>query len=253
MSSDGTVDESEPKYDNDNDALVVADEETIFTPVSHANSDGMAKLNTRAIAQPGDAEKSLREKGAKEVLKIDSRYATIKVLPNDSVEGKGANFPRNLHNAGELFLRLGMKDNAVRLQEATEKVFTIYSAGPDGRSTQAMGRACVCWNCGHVGLPSNADKCTKGPVPAGICKMCETNDQTNFVKVSQANGNGELPWMEVKAVAPESAPGSSDRAPEGAEKVSPGQRLVSKKIKPNSECPCGSGKKAKKCCHIGGT
>jgi hypothetical protein len=203
-------------------------------------------------------EDGLKDSGAEEVLKVDARYAQIKVLPNDSQEGKDTNFPRNLHNAAELFLRVGLAQNAMALQRATEKVFKIYSAGPDGRTTQSMGRACVCWDCGHVGLPKNAEDCTKGPKPAGVCNKCEQNGQTNFVKMTQpTSGSGELPWMELKALAPEDSPAADDKAPTGSIQIEPlpKEKLVSKKkekVKPNAPCPCGSGKKAKKCCHVGG-
>jgi hypothetical protein len=66
----------------------------------------------------------LKAEGAEEVLKIESRYAEIKVLPNDAQEGKDANFPRNLHSAAELFLRVGIAQNAMCLQRATEKAHT---------------------------------------------------------------------------------------------------------------------------------
>ena len=42
---------------------------------------------------------------AKELLTIDPKLASIQVLPNDAAEGKEPNFPRNLHNAAEMFLK----------------------------------------------------------------------------------------------------------------------------------------------------
>jgi hypothetical protein len=39
-----------------------------------------------------------------------------------------------------------------------------FAKGPDGRTTLSMGRGCVCWGCGHAGIPKNADACHKSEV-----------------------------------------------------------------------------------------
>ena len=60
-----------------------------------------------------------------------------------------------------------------------------------------MGRACVCWACGHVGLPRNADACSERDAePAGVCAHCGAAQETNFVRVVNADG-ATVPWMEV--------------------------------------------------------
>mmetsp|Transcript_9993 Transcript_9993/g.25497 ORF Transcript_9993/g.25497 Transcript_9993/m.25497 type:complete len:270 (-) Transcript_9993:1473-2282(-) len=110
------------------------------------------------------------------------RAAFVQVEPNPGEESD-ANFPRNLHNAAELFLRAGLLPNAQRLHAAVSKLFTLLEQGPDGRTTHTVGRACVCWGCGHVGLPANADSCSeRGPTPTGICRQCGGSEQTNFVR-----------------------------------------------------------------------
>jgi hypothetical protein len=110
------------------------------------------------------------------------------------------------------------------------------SAGPDGKTSHNIGRACICWNCGHVGLPSNRKKCSKdggyGVKPK--CAQCKEKEQTNWIRVTK---DGKfVPFLEIKSVATKEA----IAAAAGAEK----------KVKRNDKCPCKSGKKYKKCCLI---
>lgn len=59
----------------------------------------------------------------------------------------------------------------------------INTRGPDGRTTLSMGRGCVCWACGHAGLPLNADKCDKvKTTPKPLCGNCGSDAQTNFAR-----------------------------------------------------------------------
>ena len=81
------------------------------------------------------------------------------------------------------------------------------AAGPDGKTTQRLGRACVCWGCGFVGLPTNAAHCSeKGSSPAGVCAGCGGDEQTNFVQGIRADG-AKLPWIEVPPEAGSSSAG----------------------------------------------
>ncbi|KAH8088895.1 potassium:proton antiporter [Aureococcus anophagefferens] len=85
-------------------------------------------------------------------LKVDTRFALVKVLGEAGQEARDKNMPRNLHNAAELFLRCGMVDQA-ELQKTTSDMLDIADE-PDG-SSHSMGRAAVCWECG-CGLPREA-------------------------------------------------------------------------------------------------
>ena len=85
-------------------------------------------------------------------LAIDTRYASIVVVPK-SDEVNDANMPRNLHNAAELFLRVGMVENAERVKENTGRMLDMYSDNPDGKTNVKIGQGCVCWSCGFCGLP----------------------------------------------------------------------------------------------------
>ena len=117
-----------------------------------------------------------------------------------------------------------MAANAKRLHDATEKLFDWYEQGPDGRTTLSFGRGCICWNCGYAGLPKNAEDVHKtNVVPAGICGNCGENDQTNFLRPTKPGGvDEEMPWMQLKAKAPDAAPDADAKAPAGAIKVDSG-------------------------------
>jgi len=144
------------------------------------------------------------EKGDVLRLEVSPQYANIQVIPKGN-EGSDANFPRNLHNAAELFLRVGMVPNVVRLKETTDKELELYeSPNNEGRGVK-LGRACVCWTCGHCGIPKDYKE--QNSQPPGPCFNCDEIDQVNWlriVKSSRSNsnddddvGSAELPWIEV--------------------------------------------------------
>jgi hypothetical protein len=146
--------------------------------------------------------------GAKEevvYINVDKRLAQISIAAKDA-ERNDANFPHNLHNGAELFLRVGMLENMERLRETTAKMMDLYADNPDGRTGILIGRACVCWVCGHCGLPKPGvdgkrpgDENSKSP--PGPCGNCSETDQINWLGVTQKNQEGkkitDLPWIEA--------------------------------------------------------
>ena len=149
------------------------------------------------------------------VIQFDARFATFKIDHNDESERRAANFPRSLHNAAELFIHLGHSECAARLHQCVMRHLQTLAAGPDGRSAQRLGRACICWSCGHVGLPRNSASCSdKGPKPAGVCDGCGDDSQTNFVRCVQEGQS--LPWIEAPPpLTPEQA-AKADEAKQAA-------------------------------------
>ena len=150
-------------------------------------------------------------------LKIDLRAASILVIPK-SDEVNDANMPRNLHNAAELFLRLGMVDCAESVKSNVASLLDIYANNPDGKSNFLVGRGCVCWACGFCGLPKNGanhqgsssitDDLHK--IPPGPCSKCGEKEQVNWLRVTQpkdATNNSkkkeELPWIEAPPLSEE--------------------------------------------------
>ena len=81
--------------------------------------------------------------GATEVrdvhLKVDTRFANVKVVGEAGQEARDKNMPRNLHNAAELFLRCGLVDNAEKLTETTAAMFKILASDPTARRTRWGG------------------------------------------------------------------------------------------------------------------
>ena len=142
-------------------------------------------------------------------LEISPKYATIRTVPKPT-EAQDANFPRNLHNAAELFLKCGLVPNAVKLKDATDEMMSLYSSDPDGRRGVRLGRACVCWSCGHVGIPTDYTEEQRDPGP---CASCNETDQVNWVRVMSSatgetknkNGAEDLPWIEVAPMTEEQA------------------------------------------------
>lgn len=120
------------------------------------------------------------------------------MVPSSAAEGQEANFPRNLHNAAELFLRAGLAQNARRCIQRCLALLEVLKEGPDGKRSHSMGRGAVCWQCGHCGLPANAAECSETDIkPAPKCGACKSDAQTNFIKVVAEDGS-VCPWIELK-------------------------------------------------------
>ncbi|CAE8712070.1 unnamed protein product, partial [Polarella glacialis] len=165
----------------------------------------------------------------------DDRLLSFRVEPNEG-EAENPNFPQNLYHAMELFLHHGFIPLGRRLQQCTNRYFALLEQGPN--ELNKTGKAIVCFHCGHCGLASSLDElppAEKGE-KAGLCINCQDCSHTNFVELVLPNGR-QMPWME--------------RSQAEAEKATP-KPVSGARVKPNEPCPCSSGKKAKKCCHIGG-
>lgn len=140
-------------------------------------------------------------------VEIRREFSALKVMPKAG-EAEDKNFPPHLHAAVELFCFAGRPDNARKCANAVNAYLAILREGPDGKGTNGMGQAAVCWECGHVGLPSNTEACSKGE--HAKCGGCGSEEQTNMVKVTQPDGT-IVPWIESKIPPPEAA-ATVDRA-----------------------------------------
>lgn len=129
-------------------------------------------------------------------LEVSQKYATLHLVPNGN-EGKDPNFPHNLHNVAELFLKLGMVPQAVKLKDAVDALLERYQANPDGKSGVRLGQACVCFTCGYCGIPPDYSETNKTPGP---CAECQAANQLNWVRVTQPNSKECLPWIEEAAM-----------------------------------------------------
>lgn len=128
--------------------------------------------------------------GAKVQLEFDATYANFKVERKpDEIGDK--NFPGSLHNVAELFGSLRMVAHLTNLHECVEQFKRILKEGPDGKQTNGMGQAIVCFNCGFVALPKGGD--------VGMeCANCGEKEQTNKVVCKQKDGS-IVPWIENRA------------------------------------------------------
>lgn len=139
------------------------------------------------------AEAAATEEEVREVhLKVDTRFALIKVVGEAGKEARDAQMPKNLHNAAELFLRCGLVANAERLRETTAAMLAIYATNPDGAS-HSMGTANVCWDCGYCGLATDE----RAAAPA--CGSCGSAD-ANALRVLRDKGAAPVPWIQKKAL-----------------------------------------------------
>lgn len=123
-------------------------------------------------------------------IDIGREFAAFKVVPKADGEANDANFPPHLHAAVELFCHVGMPDNAKRCAKAVNGYLAILREGPDGKNTNGMGQAAICWQCGHVGLPKNPEATSKGK--DAKCGGCGSDAQTNLIKVTQVSTRPNL-------------------------------------------------------------
>lgn len=163
-----------------------------------------------------DSAESTNSEGNKDkelVLEITPQYATIQVIPKED-EINDKNFPRNLHNAAELFLRVGMLKNVETLKGCTDKMMSLYADNPDGTTGVRLGEACICWNCGYCGLPKgfqegsiSTNSKTKRKTRSGPCNGCGEVDQVNWVRVTSKKEKDitEMPWIEIAPLTEEEA------------------------------------------------
>eukprot|EP00941_MAST-03F_sp_MAST-3F-sp1_P001475 g1475.t1 len=134
--------------------------------------------------------------------RIDARYGSFKVEPKPEERGD-RNFPPNLHAACQLFCMTRNVPLALQCKKDVDAYLAVLQEGPDGKSSHRMGKACICWLCGHVGIPSNMADCAKNENIHGKCGKCGSMEQTNFVRVEQRVKAGEspvrvIPWMQLK-------------------------------------------------------
>eukprot|EP00928_Gymnodinium_smaydae_P095450 TRINITY_DN8211_c0_g2_i1.p1 TRINITY_DN8211_c0_g2~~TRINITY_DN8211_c0_g2_i1.p1 ORF type:complete len:422 (+),score=101.29 TRINITY_DN8211_c0_g2_i1:56-1321(+) len=219
------------------------------------NSSEQPAAEGAAAAEKGSDEAALAtadagEPGAPvELAAIDERAMSVQVEPNGD-EGEHANFPRNLYHAQELLLHVGRLETAARLQRCLAGYFALLEEGPQAGKTQ-MGQGYVCFDCGHCGLVADTERDGKKAEKACFCSNCGDDTHNNLVQLILPDGR-RLPWLQrVAGAAGASAANTSGMS--AAQAVAAGRRPPGAlRVKPNEPCPCGSGKKAKKCCHVGG-
>eukprot|EP00232_Nephroselmis_pyriformis_P018644 CAMPEP_0182881028 /NCGR_PEP_ID=MMETSP0034_2-20130328/16928_1 /TAXON_ID=156128 /ORGANISM="Nephroselmis pyriformis, Strain CCMP717" /LENGTH=161 /DNA_ID=CAMNT_0025014041 /DNA_START=11 /DNA_END=492 /DNA_ORIENTATION=- len=142
-----------------------------------------------------DGEGTIEVQPGQQVLEVSKQFASFHILAKAD-EREDKNFPPHLHAAFQLFCMTGNLGQAAQVKKDVDALLLILSSPPDGKPT-SMGTACVCWGCGRVGLPRNADAVGESLAVAGQCAGCGEDDQTNFVQLKQPDGT-VVPWIERK-------------------------------------------------------
>ena len=214
-------------------------------------SEKERRTKVRAAVVKARLERMQAEAVAKsdrgEPLKISPEYTALEIEPRDEVEGRDKNFPPHVHAACQVFVMTGNLGQAVQCKQDVDQFLQVMALGPDGVSRQRLGRACLCWLCGRVGIPLNISDCTKGNRVRGVCSNCGSDEQTNFVRVCDGT-KSVVPWIETTGIASDETIAAAEKQEKEDNKS---KKKTKSKVKPNAKCPCESGKKYKKCCGKG--
>ena len=136
-------------------------------------------------------------------INIPQAFSVFRIEPKSS-ESHESNMPRSILEAVTLFHATGKSEAATKCTNCVNTALEVLAAGPDGKSEISIGYACICWDCGYVGLPeniSNRDEIGEGadehPDSLFECRHCKTTDQTNLVRGVQPDGS-VIPWIEKR-------------------------------------------------------
>jgi hypothetical protein len=213
-----------------------------------------------------EEEKRLLDSGHS-FMEVDSRYSSFKVVPKED-EVNDSNFPPNAAAAMQLFVMAGLPNNASTCKKCVDAQIAILEKGPDGKTQHRLGTGAICWECGYAGLARNNDAFDAGrPKEKGtkaVCNACGSDEQTNVINAVNEDGKTRLPWIEVHSensadqekAARSAAEAEKSAGNAGSENVEGAQGggeqgalgVKSPNVGRNDPCPCGSGKKSKKCC-----
>lgn len=133
-----------------------------------------------------------------QVVQVPSVYGQFKILTNPGEESSSERMPKNVAQAVLLFHQTQGLSQAVKLHECMEKVLNILAKGPDGKTKFNIGKGCICWSCGFIGIPTNSEEIEASPtqfIPPQ-CQICKMSDDTNFVQGEQPDGT-LLPFIEA--------------------------------------------------------
>ena len=157
-------------------------------------------------------------------MEIPSAFRAFCIEPKDEEEERDQAMPRECAHAMFVFMKSGINagENAKRCMQCINQALEMLVAGPDGQAKLNIGQACICWGCGHVGIPKNYDDLLKIAAttktntngipdtlfkrmpPMAICNNCGGPDMTNWVIPKQPDGS-IIPWIQRVMAPPEPA------------------------------------------------
>lgn len=135
-------------------------------------------------------------------IPIPVAYHAFKIIPHPA-EVDDTRIPKDIGETLSLFLKTNNQECAQRLIDNMDRLLAVLANGPDGKTEIKIGRGICCWNCGHVGIPSNNEALIedhqnndgKGTVRA-VCSACKTCEDNNFVEGLQPDGSF-IPFIEA--------------------------------------------------------
>lgn len=139
---------------------------------------------------------------------IPSQYGAFDILARDVTEEGDAKMPKTVGHGLLLLTQTGESAAADMLRLCMDRYLALLAAGPSGSLIVNVGQACLCWDCGFIGLPGNSDELeataeAEGQVrsrmpeagPHAQCRHCSRADRTNYIIGRQADG--PLPFLEA--------------------------------------------------------
>ena len=103
--------------------------------------------------------------------------------------------PKNIAEAIALFRSVNQTSNAEKVGDSMERYLKLLANGPDGKTKVSIGKGCICWSCGYLGLPANADAAEGDTFVAAKCRVCGLDNDTNYVQGTQPDGT-TIPFIE---------------------------------------------------------
>lgn len=140
-------------------------------------------------------------------MEIPSVFRSFVVVKNRSDDPADPRMPRDMADAVSLFVMTGQMGCAEKSRFCVESTLAILGQGPDGKRNVNVGTAAVCWRCGFVGIPKNADVIgsqtgdTSTVAALCVCSGCGEHEDTNPICGKQPDGS-IIPWIEFSHVEP---------------------------------------------------
>lgn len=141
-------------------------------------------------------------------MEIPGLFSCFKVIKNQTdAPADFERMPKDLADAMSLFVMTGQTGCAEKCKACVESTLKILGEGPDGKRNVNVGTAAICWRCGFVGVPKNAnvigsqtDDISSVNVPC-VCSSCGEHEDTNPVCGKQPDGS-IIPWIEFSHADP---------------------------------------------------
>ncbi|CAM9486653.1 unnamed protein product [Ectocarpus fasciculatus] len=141
-------------------------------------------------------------------MEIPAVFRSFKVVRNQSDSPADCErMPKDVADAISLFLMTAQQGCAEKTRSCIETTLKILGEGPDGKRNVNVGTAAICWRCGYVGIPKNAELIGSQTADIStvsalcVCTQCDEAEDTNPICGKQPDGS-VIPWIEFSHVEP---------------------------------------------------